>query len=490
MPGAFLALVLVPFASAASGQQCAPGSQHGSHCTSSLIQKRTSLGVKLRDPGQATDDCIDDDERLLKAVRSKHGEQALERIKGCADVKRECDSPQVKALCCLTCGLQAPRPPAPSPPAVLPPRVLPPADPEVGSVQLFLLGGQSECRGNGKQELLEQDPNYAELHGAQEGVWFAGWLSPNDHDRFLITRMRAGLQVPGLFGPEVSFGERLHAVTGERIMIVKHCIGGTNVREEWNPSTAMNSWSDEEDDGSAEFLAAKAKLNFKSALFASWIYTARRTMEALEAAEVPFEWKGIIWVQGNADKDSTWQEFGEDTARVWTAARQKLQVPNLPVVDKGAASKHHLRTGKAHAVELAGNATNVEVGLSTQNLQSDCVPGPGKVCGDSFFTPDVYNFYGWDPQMPEEVKLGFGCNTNKTFRWFVDYPSDQHSEYEQMVLNGRMLADAFINAFVGPDLLDAEMVWQDPALRWPWPKCPAGTGPSADNICWIDMREE
>jgi len=374
----------------------------------------------------------------------------------------------------------------------MPETSLPPPDTN-DTVHLFLQGGQSECTGQASPTMLADDgrAKYSKLVGSQEGVWFAGYSNPASSDRFFIANMKAGDEQAKGFGPEVSFGQRVREVTGARVLIVKFCMGGSSVKKHWNPSTAKNSWDSTKDDGTADFLLKSGGVDFsdKEALFVTWIYTARRTMEALTAAGVDFQWKGIVWVQGQADASSTWEEFGTDTARVWDGARAALGISDLPIVDTGSSAKHDLRSGKAYAGQIVkgSQASTIECADATANPDSDCVTTPKNPCIDStFFNVDLFNHFGWDPLFPAEYKPD-GAST-KTFRWFKEFPSNLHTEYEGMIAKGRMLADEYIRAFTAKDL-PADMAADDPALLFPWPICtPQGAKPSETKQCWMDLR--
>lgn len=64
-----------------------------------------------------------------------------------------------------------------------------------------------------------------------------------------------------------------------------------------------------------------------------------------------------------------------------------------------------------------------------------------------------------------------------------------HSAYEGMILKGRTLANNFVLEFTDGDL-PSEFTEDDPALKFSWLACEAGTSPGEDNFCWIDHRDE
>jgi len=136
-------------------------------------------------------------------------------------------------------------------------------------------------------------------------------------------------------------------------------------------------------------------------------------------------------------------------------------------------------------------AKNIEWARSANDEDaSDCVVGPGNAClgeNNTYINPDFYNYYGFDPQVPDELKPP--GSTNKTFHWWKNFPYDMHSAYEGMILKGRTLANNFVLEFTEYDL-PVEFAEDDPALLFPWLACEAGTTPGEDNFCWTDQRDE
>ena len=167
------------------------------------------------------------------------------------------------------------------------------------TVQLFLLSGQSEACGAAQVTDLQNDATtYPYLQGEIDGTWFAGYRYSRRPENFFISKMQAGDE-KATFGPEISFAERMHSLTGEPTMVMKYCNGGTNVFEDWNPDTPENSWDKDADDGTSQWMLDNAGLKFssKAHLFKNMVYTIRKTEETLKEGGVSFRWAGIIWVQ-------------------------------------------------------------------------------------------------------------------------------------------------------------------------------------------------
>lgn len=225
------------------------------------------------------------------------------------------------------------------------------------------------------------------------------------------------------------------------------------------------------------------------------IYTIRRTEEALSEGDIPFHWAGIVWVQGNADRDPNdpllWKSFGENTARVWDGFRDELGSA-VPIVDQGAAAKNQLKSGKKYATQIVKGcrAINVEaMTMADDDTATDCIPS---VINSCFGSPnihrnlDVYDFYGWDPTFPSGLKP-VGAS-DKSFVWWKYFATNLHSGYEGMILKGRMLANHFLLEFTDHNL--GTLTDDDIAIQFPSSRCDDGVLPSEDNLCWIDYRDD
>ncbi len=335
--------------------------------------------------------CVDDDAKLQSFANQMCPTNPPScDIKGCVDVGALCSADgaqgdKIRELCCLTC----------TPPTddILP--SLPPS-----GAHVFLLAGQSNCVGQASKSLLNRDGNFPELVGEQSGVWFAGYRD----NLFYNSTMEAG-KASNMFGPEISFGQRYHELSGAPVLIVKYCWGGSKVSTHWNPTTTDNSWDTAMDEGTAAWLLAnKADLRNKDKLFANLVYTARLAQEELEAAGVEFEWRGFLWVQGAGDADSTWLEYASNLSQMYDEIRTKLQEPQLPIVDTGSSNWNQVRSGKEHARHLVQGCQSAvaEWNMGAYDVDTTCIPSPETSC--FFNNYDLYNTFGWDPAVPESEK--------------------------------------------------------------------------------------
>jgi len=375
--------------------------------------------------------------------------------------------------------------------------ILPPSEEvnESNPVRLFIQAGQSNCGGKANATLLMADEDtYPDHVNTIDHVWYAGeFTQVND---ILIRPMVAG-EAKNLdkFGPEVSIGQRLAEASGNstHIMIAKYCSGGSNLKYQWNPETDYNNWNRENDDGTSDWLLDNgwAVLNSKNNLYANLVYTVRKITEMLDDASMPYKYSGFFWIQGSADKEiSTWQEYADDTVRLFDTLRSDLNESYLPIVDKGGSPHHNLFTGKMYAASVIpnGGVSVADYNMASANPDSCCIPGPSNVCLNStFINFDLFEHYGYDPAF-EDASKPEGA-TDKEFHWFASYPTDQHFEYEGMILRGQLMANAYLRDFspdwAGPLTIDMEA--NDPQILFPVQVCPEGEKPTNENICMMDQ---
>jgi len=175
---------------------------------------------------------------------------------------------------------------------------------------------------------------------------------------------------------------------------------------------------------------------------------------------------------------------------VFDYTREQVGVWDLPVLDTGSSAQHALRSGKEYATQIVKgcNSVVIEVGGAAENPDSTCQITPSEPClEDTFIDFHYMDHYGWDPNFSAELKPEWA--SDRVFQWFVEFPSNQHSAYEGMILKGRMLANAYIRNFTTTDLPPA-FAEEDPALLFPSSRCAPGAKPTAENLCWVDLRGE
>ncbi len=170
-------------------------------------------------------------------------------------------------------------------------------------VKVFLLGGQSNMVGQGIASELRPP-----LDAPQGDVMF--WHNANSNNNH--TNSGAGwifLQRwrPSEFGPEMSFGRLVaDAMPGERIALIKHAIGGTNLHVQWRPG----------DDGR------------HGPMYAGFLSTVGLACERLRQSGLEPQFEGMLWMQGESDaRDGTMaRRYEENFARFIQKVREEFGV--------------------------------------------------------------------------------------------------------------------------------------------------------------------
>jgi hypothetical protein len=143
--------------------------------------------------------------------------------------------------------------------------------PAMAATKVFLLGGQSNMAGCGAGEWDVACPS--PYNAPQTAVKF--WSSSS------WVNLQPGFgfpnSVPNSFGPEVSFGYRLHQLLpNDDIYLVKLGVSGTNLAADWNPDAPGATYT-----------------TFKT--------TAAAAIQNLTAAGKSPTVAGMIWMQGESD---------------------------------------------------------------------------------------------------------------------------------------------------------------------------------------------
>ena len=468
--------------------------------------------------------CVDND----AAIRREAEARGYPEISGCVDVGGMCIDVDgigavARRICCSTCT--APSAPTQSLPS-----------PSVGPVDIYFLAGQSGCVGLSSVAKLKASGRYSSLEREQPKVWFAGYHGVQSPEMFTIKPMSPTANNLNTFGPELSLGERLHSLTGRPIVLVKYCWGGSSAQFDWNPSTQENGWDRQVDNGTRALALALAlelalalalvtataaplaltlapnrqadngtaawlieptqggvNLGKRRMVYKNFVYTYRRTLEALRAGGVAHTLKGLVWIQGQADAGRRWDEFGTDEKRVLDALRCDLGHYRLPIVSQGSGYIDHLRSGKALAqASVEGcNLVVLEMALAAHKAtapgQRMCRPNPGDNCLEGLYLNlELFEFYGYDPNFPAELRPEGA--TTREFAWFVDMDSNFHAEFDGQVLFGRTIADAFVQGFSAQAVPTDAITARDAALQFPWQPCARGHPASATHLCWEDLR--
>ena len=135
------------------------------------------------------------------------------------------------------------------------------------------------------------------------------------------------------FGPEVSFGRAMADHTsGRRVAIIKVSHGGTNLRNDWDPSDEVNGP--------------------KGPMYRGFETAVPKAIKALQAQGHSVEIRGMIWHQGEGDESAGQAAYEENLTELIETVRQELGYPHLPFLigelESFEGGREHVRTAQAN----------------------------------------------------------------------------------------------------------------------------------------------
>merc|ERR1719252_389219 len=152
-----------------------------------------------------------------------------------------------------------------------------------------------------------------------------------------------------------------------------------------------NTWPRDEDDGSARYLSQFVDLAAKDKLYVNFNFMIRETQELLAEEGLVSEMESLFWVhaEGSAD-EYLWDVLAGSYSRLFTALREDLGQPDLPIIDFGAGGSDVLNTAKsAAAAESGGMMTEAYIRQLPGGVDAlggaglDAAPGGIAKCADS-----------------------------------------------------------------------------------------------------------
>lgn len=260
-------------------------------------------------------------------------------------------------------------------------------------IDLYLLAGQSNMVGSIRQNDLPDV--LTQPHPTTLAYLDTQYLDPTEEMTAAFNQWQAlapglngtGLNGTGGFGPELSFGHTLAALTSPTqttpIGIFKCARGGASLSEDWAPTPP----------------SAEQAIDNRQ-MFPNCIAAARKAFSELEQQGYQPRWAGLAWYQGEAEANPTnthTEKYGVPDAagyaamlaNLFAAFRNELQTPNLPcvAVRVNASTPQHtnLEAIKQGIVDCCNNdplAAWVDIDDLPQhdNLHLD---GPQQlICGD------------------------------------------------------------------------------------------------------------
>jgi hypothetical protein len=179
--------------------------------------------------------------------------------------------------------------------------ILLPAISAAAPIKVFLLGGQSNMLGEGITAELPSPYNQPQT---AVKYWSSGtWVNLQGGFGFVPTPYRS------LFGPEVTFGYRLHQLfPSDNVYLVKLGVDGSNLAYRWNPSGGD--------------------------CYNSFMSLVNAAMSNLSNAGLSPTIAGMIWMQGEADasNSTTAAAYNTNLTNLITSLRSDLHTPNMPFV--------------------------------------------------------------------------------------------------------------------------------------------------------------
>lgn len=193
--------------------------------------------------------------------------------------------------------------------------------------ELYILTGQSNAGGNGS---LAELPTFCGEHGQpldapQPDVLFSLNYHDGEHQNDSGDPLHHGAfgpLVPGqtelngrhpeLFGPEISLLDRLSVLRSAPLALVKYYVNGASLGGPFNANPTA-------DDGGA---------------FRGLINSLDAATAWLAANDCRFEWKGLLWFQGETDAghQAMAADYQANLMTLIAAVRAHLDRPDLPVV--------------------------------------------------------------------------------------------------------------------------------------------------------------
>jgi lysophospholipase L1-like esterase len=193
-----------------------------------------------------------------------------------------------------------------------------------GQIDVYLIAGQSNATGQGYLKNLPRDFKI----DTSVLLFNSGRPHLNSGASPLTWRpLRQASESPDRFGPELGFGNHIHALFPERkIALIKHAHSGTNLYAQWNPGTDNND--------AAHF----------GAQYRTFVETVDAGLKGLKTAGYVPILRGMIWVQGENDATEAAKappespatrapaEYGKNLRQLIARVREQFDAPSMVFV--------------------------------------------------------------------------------------------------------------------------------------------------------------
>ena len=254
----------------------------------------------------------------------------------------------------------------------------------------------------------------------------------------------------------------------------------SSVVTDWNPDSMANTWPRDEDDGSARYLSQFVDLAAKDKLYVNFNFMIRETQELLAEEGLVSEMESLFWVhaEGSADEYS-WDVLAGSYSRLFTALREDLGQPDLPIIDFGAGGSDVLNTAKSAAAAEIGGMEVVSFAVPGARPGGDCNPETDLCGAIPKELQDLYGVDSCDPNAPEDAQ---------TFEWFAECSAGAPMGLEAENLSGEMMTEAYIRQLPGGvDALGGAGLDAAPGGIAKCADSEALLARSVDSWCWDDL---
>lgn len=185
-----------------------------------------------------------------------------------------------------------------------------------GEYDLYLLAGQSNMDGRGKEANLNADQRAPSRHAI---IFYRnpphssdGWkpLTPG----YSIAPGYKGQLPSTTFGPELGFIEAMHKTQPDRkFALIKGSKGGSSLEKDWNPGSKGDSKT-------------------QGPRYRHFIETIGLAKAALKKDGHTAKLKGILWHQGESDSKASTEDHIRRLTRFIARLREDLGEPELPFI--------------------------------------------------------------------------------------------------------------------------------------------------------------
>lgn len=195
------------------------------------------------------------------------------------------------------------------------------------TVELYILAGQSNAGGNGELTELSSftGTRVRSLDMPQHEALFSinyhnGPMQNNTSDRLhhggfvplVPGQSELNGRHPDLFGPEVSFLDRMSCLREAPLALMKYYVNGASLVRDFNPASGSA--------GGGAFQGLMKSLDAAG----RWMRSHRKR----------FSWKGMLWFQGETDAEAEALALAYEVnlSALLQAVRRRVRNPGLPVV--------------------------------------------------------------------------------------------------------------------------------------------------------------